>query len=77
MTHDVVGGGERDAELAREVQRPRVEVRLEEHEQPRPGNASRAAAIVGGELGRMVGVVSTTRHAARLAVHARTAGRRP
>ena len=69
---DGVGGRERGAELARQVSRPRVEVRLEEHEHAavRPLARRRDRR---GDLARVVRVVVDDRDAAALADELETA----
>ena len=58
--------GERGAELAREMARARVEVRLEEHAEPAARESLARGRDRRGELGRMVAVVVDDRHAVSL-----------
>ena len=63
---DVVGRGESASQLAREVTRARVEVRLEEHPQAPLAEALANRLDRGGDLARVVAVVVDDRHVACL-----------
>ena len=63
---DVVGSRERGRELGRQVAGARVEVRLEQHEEPRAGEALADRGDGRGDLGRVVAVVVDDRDALEL-----------